>query len=127
MVNILAFDTATNACSVAIQYNDEIVSDFQIAPRKHDVLLLPMIETLLKKVGCQLQELDVVAYGAGPGSFMGVRLALGVAQGLAFGGQSTGIAYFNASGTSAKRCAIPRRQNTVCVGCPNGWGVLGRV
>lgn len=89
MANILAFDTATNACSAALVYEGQVVSECQIAPRQHDKLLLLMIESLLKRCCCTLSSLDVIAFGAGPGSFMGTRLALGMAQGLAFGANLT--------------------------------------
>ena len=83
--NILAFDTATNACSVALQHDGKIFSRFEIAPREHSQLLLSMIQSVLSEAKIKLSDLNAIAFGSGPGSFMGVRLALGMAQGLALG------------------------------------------
>ncbi len=84
MSNILAFDTATNACSVALQVGDLQLEQFDVAPRQHSQRLLPTIDRMLKKDGLAFEDLDVIACGIGPGSFMGVRLAVSVAQGLAY-------------------------------------------
>ncbi len=84
MVNILAFDTSTDACSVAIQFEYQCLQRMQIAPRQHAELLLSMIDELLKEHQCRLQDLDIIAFGAGPGSFIGVRIAASVAQALGF-------------------------------------------
>ena len=85
MAKILAFDTATAACSVALSVKGEIYEQFEIAPRKHGQLILGMVQHLLSAAGMSLTDLDAIAYGCGPGSFMGIRLATGIAQGLAFG------------------------------------------
>ncbi|MDF1795756.1 MAG: tRNA (adenosine(37)-N6)-threonylcarbamoyltransferase complex dimerization subunit type 1 TsaB [Coxiellaceae bacterium] len=84
MSNIIAFDTATNACSVALQVGDLQLDCHQIAPRQHSQLLLPTIDELLSRDGLGFDDLDLIACGIGPGSFMGVRLAVSVAQGLAY-------------------------------------------
>jgi tRNA threonylcarbamoyladenosine biosynthesis protein TsaB len=84
-MNILAFDTATDACSVALKVDEQIYSRHEIAPRMHAQLLLPIIQSLLDEAKITLPALNAVAFGCGPGSFMGVRLATGMAQGLAFG------------------------------------------
>lgn len=83
--NILAFDTATNALTIALQVGDTQFSHHVIAPRMHASLLLPTIQDLLNQAKIALSDLHVIAFGVGPGSFMGVRLATGIAQGLAFG------------------------------------------
>lgn len=82
---ILAFDTATAACSVALQHAGRLSVRFELAPRRHTALLLPMIDAVLAEQGITIQEVTRIVYGCGPGSFMGVRLALSVAQGLAYG------------------------------------------
>ncbi|MDF2940458.1 MAG: hypothetical protein K0R66_1100 [Gammaproteobacteria bacterium] len=82
--NILAFDTSTDSCTVALQANGKAYSRHSIEPRKHNELLLPMIDALLKEAKLSFAQLDAIAFGAGPGSFVGVRIAVAVAQGLAF-------------------------------------------
>jgi tRNA threonylcarbamoyladenosine biosynthesis protein TsaB len=82
---IIAIEAATSACSVALQAGGEIYQKHLIAPQKHAELLLPMIDTVLKEANLSLQQVDAIAFGCGPGSFMGVRTATGIAQGLAFG------------------------------------------
>ena len=84
-IKILALDTATAACSVALSINGEVRQRFEIAPRQHAELILPMVEQLLAEAGLHLTQLDAIAFGHGPGSFMGVRIATGIAQGLSFG------------------------------------------
>ncbi len=84
-MKILAFDTATASCSAALLINGEIMERFEIAPQRHAELILPMISDLLNSAGVSLKQLDAIAVGRGPGSFIGVRIAVGVAQGLAFG------------------------------------------
>lgn len=85
MLKILSFDTSLDACSAALLINGEVYERFQIAPRRHNELILPMINELLLEAGISLHELSTIAFGAGPGSFTGIRLAASIAQGLAFG------------------------------------------
>lgn len=82
---ILAFDTATNACTVALQHGEKIFLRHIIAPREQASLLLPQIQALLDDAALDLSDIAAIAFGYGPGSFMGVRLATAMAQGLAFG------------------------------------------
>lgn len=84
-MKILAIDTSTEACSAAILNNSETIERYQIAPREHSSLILPMMEELLSEVGLTLKQLDALAFGCGPGSFTGVRIAASVIQGVAFG------------------------------------------
>lgn len=83
-MKILAIDTATEACSAALYVEGVITEQYQLAPREHTQLILKMIETLLKDAGLKVADLDALAFGRGPGSFTGVRIATGVVQGLAF-------------------------------------------
>jgi tRNA threonylcarbamoyladenosine biosynthesis protein TsaB len=82
---ILAIDTATENCSVALLVGDKVISRSEVAPRDHTKKVLPMVDELLKEASLTLQELDALAFGRGPGSFTGVRIGIGIAQGLAFG------------------------------------------
>ncbi|MGP1932968.1 MAG: tRNA (adenosine(37)-N6)-threonylcarbamoyltransferase complex dimerization subunit type 1 TsaB [Arsenophonus sp. ET-YP4-MAG3] len=83
--NILAIDTATEACSVALWCNGEIFNQFAVSPREHTKKILPMVRQCLIEANLNLQHIDVLVFGHGPGSFTGVRIAVGIAQGLAFG------------------------------------------
>ncbi len=84
-MKLLAIDTAAEACSAALSIRGEILERFEIQPRRQSELILAMMDELLAKAGIKPKELDAIAYGAGPGSFTGVRIAAGVAQGAAFG------------------------------------------
>lgn len=84
-LKILAVDTATEACSAALLVGDKLFSRWEEAPRDHTRKILPMVQAVLEDAGISLSDLDAIAFGRGPGSFTGVRIGIGVAQGLAFG------------------------------------------
>ncbi|MEJ2644005.1 MAG: tRNA (adenosine(37)-N6)-threonylcarbamoyltransferase complex dimerization subunit type 1 TsaB [Gammaproteobacteria bacterium] len=84
-MKLIALETATEACSAALYLDGAVQERYELAPRGHAGLILPMIEGLLGDAGVALRALDAVAVGQGPGSFTGVRVAAGVAQGIAFG------------------------------------------
>ncbi|ENC6657805.1 tRNA (adenosine(37)-N6)-threonylcarbamoyltransferase complex dimerization subunit type 1 TsaB [Aeromonas hydrophila] len=84
-LKILAVDTATEACSAALLVGEQVFSRWEEAPRDHTRKILPMVQAVLDEAGITLDELDAIAFGRGPGSFTGVRIGIGVAQGLAFG------------------------------------------
>lgn len=89
-MNILVIDTATEGCSVALSRNsgstqEEIFEAFELCPQQHSQRLLPMVDQLLSEAQMTLKDFDVLAFGRGPGSFTGVRIATGMVQGLAFG------------------------------------------
>lgn len=81
---ILAIDTSTEACSAALLCGNKIYNRFIIAARQHTKFILPMISEVLTEAQLELSELDAIAFGCGPGSFTGVRLAASVTQGIAF-------------------------------------------
>jgi tRNA threonylcarbamoyladenosine biosynthesis protein TsaB len=84
-MKLLALETSTEACSAALYNNGEIIERYQLAPQQHNKLILPMLESLLAEAGLRLNQMDALAFGRGPGSFTGVRIATGVVQGLALG------------------------------------------
>jgi len=87
-VNILAFDTSSSACSVALYIENsrsggQIFSTHELTPMQHTSVVLPMIQSLLDSAGISLERLDAIAFGCGPGSLTGIRVAASLAQGLA--------------------------------------------
>ena len=83
-MKLLAIETATEACSAAVLCGDDVAERFEIAPRKHNELILSMCEAVLAECGLQLSQLDAITFGCGPGAFTGVRIAAGVTQGIAY-------------------------------------------
>lgn len=88
LMRILAFDTSSNACSVALKIDSDITFQHDMAPMQQARLLLPTIHQCLQIKNIKLNQLDAIAFGRGPGSFTGVRIATSVAQALGF---ATGI------------------------------------
>ncbi|QPB42966.1 tRNA (adenosine(37)-N6)-threonylcarbamoyltransferase complex dimerization subunit type 1 TsaB [Rodentibacter haemolyticus] len=84
-LTLLALDTSTEACSVALLHNGEKTHLNELAQRTHTKRILPMIDEILINSGIRLNQVDALAFGRGPGSFTGVRVGAGIAQGLAFG------------------------------------------
>ncbi|MFT5484663.1 MAG: tRNA threonylcarbamoyladenosine biosynthesis protein TsaB [Halieaceae bacterium] len=82
---ILAIDTATDHCSVALRAGGKVYQLEEHEPREHSRKLLPMIEAVLKQAGLALQHVDLIGYARGPGSFTGLRIGISAVQGLAFG------------------------------------------
>ena len=83
-MNYLAIDASTEACSVALQVNGKLYSRYDLCPQSHSLQLLPMVDEVLTQAGIKLSQCDGLIFGRGPGSFTGVRIGVGVAQGLAF-------------------------------------------
>ena len=84
-VRLLAFETATEACSVALYIDGDVHARHEVAPRRHAELALPWAEALLSEAGISRRMLDAIACGQGPGAFTGVRLAIALTQGIALG------------------------------------------
>lgn len=120
-MKVLALDTSTEYCSVAVAIDDDVRTDSVHAIQRHSELLIPMIDRLLKATGLALEQFDGIAFGAGPGSFTGLRIACSVAQGLALGAGkrivpvSTLLAMAEASGAARVIAALDARMREVYV------------
>jgi tRNA threonylcarbamoyladenosine biosynthesis protein TsaB len=84
-MKLLALDTSSLSCSVALQSDATITERHEVIAREHTKLLTPMIRSILDEGRMQLKDLDAIVLGIGPGSFIGMRIAASVAQGLAHG------------------------------------------
>lgn len=82
-MKLLAIETSTEACSVAVYVDGEVRERHELAPRRHTQLVLPWADELLAEAGLRKSQLDAIAVGRGPGAFTGVRLAIAIVQGLA--------------------------------------------
>ncbi|BFT29822.1 tRNA (adenosine(37)-N6)-threonylcarbamoyltransferase complex dimerization subunit type 1 TsaB [Alteromonas sp. D210916BOD_24] len=105
-MKILAIDTATEACSVALKMPQKNISRFEICPQQHSQRLLPMVDEVLKEAEVTLGDIDLLAFGRGPGSFTGVRIATGMIQGLALG---TGLKVAGVSTLEAMACEVAEK------------------
>lgn len=86
-MRILAIDTATEACSAALWNDGNTCAHFELCPREHTQRILPIVQDILTQGCVSLTDLDALAFGRGPGSFTGVRIGIGIAQGLALGAE----------------------------------------
>jgi len=84
-LTLLALETATDACSVALSHPGGVTERHEVAPRKHTELVLDMLDAVLAEAALGRADIDAVAFGQGPGSFTGVRVAAALAQGIALG------------------------------------------
>lgn len=84
-MKLLALDTSSEGCSAALFIDGDVSHRFELAPRGHTRLLMPMVRDLLAESGLSVGHLDAMAFACGPGSFTGLRIATGVVQGLAWG------------------------------------------
>ncbi len=146
MTTLLALDTATEACSVALLHDGKVLSHYEVIPRLHAQRLLPMVQTLLGEAGVALSAVDAIAFGRGPGAFTGVRIAIGVVQGLAFALQRPVLPVstlatiaqraWREHGAAQVAAAIDARMDEVYWGCYReqagemqlvGWGYAERI
>lgn len=133
-MKILALETSTEYCSAALWRDGEVEEEAVRAGQRHSELLLPMVDGLLRRRGLKVGQLDGLAFGEGPGSFTGLRIACGLVQGLAFGaglkcaGVSTLLAL--AEGTAALRvvCCLDARMGQIYHAAyarrGDGWAVV---
>ena len=118
-MKILALDTSTEYCSVALWRDGAVDARDAHAGQRHSELLLPMVDELLGRHGVAVRDLDGIAFGEGPGSFTGLRIGCGVTQGLAFGaglrvvGVSTLLALAEAAGRERAVCCLDARMGEI--------------
>ncbi|MCR4304713.1 MAG: tRNA (adenosine(37)-N6)-threonylcarbamoyltransferase complex dimerization subunit type 1 TsaB [Gallionella sp.] len=84
-MRVLALDTSTEYCSVALWRDGVAIERCELAGQKHSEILIGMVDALLRDAGSGIRDIDGIAFGMGPGSFTGVRIACGATQGLALG------------------------------------------
>jgi tRNA threonylcarbamoyladenosine biosynthesis protein TsaB len=113
-MKLLALDTATERCSVALLIDERIIERATETQRGHADLVLPMVDAVLVEGGLTLRQLDGLAYGRGPGAFTGVRIAVGVAQGLAYGAQLATVGVSDLAAV-AQQFASPGARILVCM------------
>jgi tRNA threonylcarbamoyladenosine biosynthesis protein TsaB len=124
-MRVLAIDTSTESCSVALLIEGDLRLRVEPTERSHAELVLPMIEALLAEAGCGLSALDGLAFGRGPGAFTGLRIAAGVAQGIAFGANLPVVPVSSLAAVAARIEAPP---GTVVLACSDArmgevyWG-----
>ena len=122
-MKLLALDTATDACTVALHIDGAVRELFEIGAQNHSARLLPMIDALLAEAQLPLKQLDAIAFGRGPGSFTGLRIGAGVVQGLCFGADLPAIPVSSlaalAQGQAATRviAAFDARMEQIYFGC----------
>ena len=130
-MRILALETSTEYCSVALWQDGKLSGRCEMAGQKHSEMLIEMLDAVLQESGFRIQDMDAIAYGSGPGSFTGVRIACGAAQGLALGaglpvaGVCTLQALAEASGKPRVIAALDARMGEIYVAAyeraGDGW------
>ena len=112
-ITLLALDTSTEACSVALWHKGEKIYLDELAQRTHTKRILPMVDELLANSGINLKQVDALAFGRGPGSFTGVRVGAGIAQGLALGADLPVIAVSNLTAMAQSAFELHQAENVV--------------
>lgn len=106
-MKLLALDTASARCSAALWFDGQLLFRAEPTAREHARLILPMIEALLGEAGSSLRQLDGIAFGRGPGSFTGLRVAAAVTQGLAAGSDLPVLPVSDLRALAAQALAVP--------------------
>ena len=114
-MRLLALDTATESCSAALLVAEQLLTREAEFARGHAERILPMIDELLAESGTRLRDLDAIAFGRGPGSFTGVRLAASITQGLAFGAGLRVVAISDLQALAQRACDEDARVTRVLV------------
>lgn len=114
---ILAIDTAAAVCSVALARGGQITEQAEVVGHRHSERVLPMVQAMLAGAGIEVSDCDALAFGAGPGSFTGLRIACGVVQGLAYGAGKRVIAVGNLEALAS--AALRRHADITTVLCAN--------
>jgi tRNA threonylcarbamoyladenosine biosynthesis protein TsaB len=128
MPRLLAIECSTDACSVALALEGDVQERWVVRPREHHRILLPMVMDLCRDNHSSPEQMDAIAYGAGPGSFTGLRLCVGVVQGLAFALQKPVIPISNLAATAlsfAQQHAIRHQTLLVALDARMGDVYLG--
>jgi tRNA threonylcarbamoyladenosine biosynthesis protein TsaB len=130
-LNVLALETSTEHCSVALLHRGGMAARAELAGHRHSELVLPMVDAVLAQAGLGLKDLHGIGFGAGPGSFTGLRIACGVAQGLALGAGlkvvpvGTLLALADAAGADRVLACLDARMGEVYHAAyerrPGGW------
>ena len=90
---LLAIEASTDALSIALAADKQVIEEFEVAPRQHNHKILPLINALMESKNLSIKDLDGILFSAGPGSFTGLRLAAGIAQGLALSADCPVLAF----------------------------------
>jgi len=114
-MNLLAIETATETCSVALSVGGEILERYQLAPRQHAELLLPWVGELLAEAGLAYASIDAIAFSRGPGSFTSLRIGIGVVQGLAWASERPVIPVSSLAATAQAAAALGIRAALVAL------------
>lgn len=133
-MKLLALDTSTTFCSVALWLDGTLLFEGVEAGQRHSELVLPMVDRMLGSAGLGLTQLDAIAFGEGPGSFTGLRIACGVTQGLAFGaglpvvGVGTLLALAEAADADQVACCLDARMKEAYFAAyrraDDGWSTI---
>lgn len=111
---ILAIDTATDTCSVALMRGGATELRSEAVGQRHSARALPLVDQVLRTAGVNLRDVDFIAFGAGPGSFTGLRIACGLAQGLAWGAGKQVIAVGNLYALAARAFLDGATRSVLC-------------